>query len=137
MAGANETLVGRGWAFPLGVDVKGGIRIVGGVEEIEQAVYLILATTPGERPMRPEFGCNLADFVFEPIEPSTFGRIAFTVEEALRRWEPRIDVDDVSVGPDPDREGAVLIAVTYRIRDTYDRRSLVVPFYVIPADEEV
>ena len=87
--------------------------------------------------MRPEFGCNLADFVFEPIEPSTFGRIAFAVEQALRRWEPRIDVDDVTVGPDPDREGAVLIVVTYRISNTYDRRSLVVPFYVIPEHEEV
>ena len=137
MSESNSALVGRGWAFPLGVDVKGGIRIVSGAEEIEQAIYLILATTPGERPMRPEFGCNLADFVFEPIEPSTFGRIAFAVEQALRRWEPRIDVDDVSVGPDQTREGAVLIAVTYQIRDTYDRRSLVVPFYVIPENEEV
>jgi phage baseplate assembly protein W len=137
MTESNSALVGRGWAFPLAVDVNGGIRIVGGVDEIEQAVYLILATTPGERPMRPEFGCNLADFVFEPIEPSTFGRIAFAVEQALRRWEPRIDVDDVTVGPDPDREGAVLIVVTYRISNTYDRRSLVVPFYVIPEHEEV
>ena len=86
--------------------------------------------------MRPEFGCNLADFVFEPIEPSTFGRIAFEVEASLERWEPRIHVDDVTVGPDPNRAGAVLIEVTYRIRDTYDRRSLVVPFYVIPESEE-
>lgn len=136
MPGKTSTLVGRGWSFPLGVDVKGGIRIVGGVDEVEQAVYLILATTPGERPMRPEFGCNLADFVFEAIEPSTFGRISNAVEDALRRWEPRITVEDVAVGPDPQRDGAVLIDVTYRIRDTYDRRSLVVPFYIIPNHEE-
>lgn len=137
MSDTNAALVGRGWSFPLGVDVKGGIRIVGGTEEIEQSVYLILATTPGERPMRPEFGCNLADFVFEPIEPATFGRIAFAVESALERWEPRIRVDDVVVGPDPNRVGAVLIEVRYHIRNTYDRRSLVVPFYVIPDQEEV
>jgi phage baseplate assembly protein W len=137
MADGTTALIGRGWAFPLGVDVKGGILVVGGIEEIEQAIHLILATTPGERPMRPEFGCNLADFVFEPMEPTTFGRIAFSVEEAMRRWEPRIVVDDVSVRPDPDREECVLIELQYRIRESYDRRSLVVPFYIIPEHEEL
>ncbi|MEM9514371.1 MAG: GPW/gp25 family protein [Actinomycetota bacterium] len=137
MEATRQHFIGRGWAFPLGTDVNGGIRTVGGAEEIEQAIYLILSTTPGERPMRPEFGCGLADFVFESITPATFGRIASAVEQALDRWEPRIDVDDVVVGPDPDRAGAVLIEVVYRIRDTYDRRSLVVPFYVIPEHQEV
>jgi len=136
MATSTSALIGTGWAFPIGVNVNGGIQTAGGVDDIEQSIYLVLATSPGERPMRPDFGCNLVDFVFEPILPSTFGRIAAAVEEALRRWEPRVDVDDVAVAPDPAVAGAVLITVTYRVRDTYDRRSLVVPFYVIPEEKE-
>lgn len=115
----------------------GGMSMVRGVEEIEQAIFLVLSTTPGERPMRPEFGCGLVDFVFAPMEPAVFGEISFLVETALDRWEPRIEVTEVVVEPDPHRAAVLLIEVGYRIRDNYDRRSLVFPFYVIPQHEEM
>lgn len=132
-----NAFIGRGWSFPLSVGTTGGMAMVSGLEELEQAIFLILSTTPGERPMRPEFGCGLIDYVFAPIEPGTFGEISFRVEEALSRWEPRIEVVDVTVGPDPADEAKLLIELSYRVRDTYDRRSLVFPFYVIPRHEEV
>ncbi len=97
-------------------------------------MFLILATTPGERPMRPEFGCPLIDYVFAPIEPATLGQLGFEVEQALGRWEPRIIVDQVNVTPDSEA-GVLLISIDYSIRDNYDRRNLVFPFYVIPNDE--
>lgn len=135
-APANPAFVGRGWTYPVAPSTVGGIGTAEGVENVEQAIYLILATTPGERPMRPEFGCPLVDHMFAPLEPATYGRVAADVEQALRRWEPRIDVHGVDVGPDPDHEGVLLIKLTYSLRDAYDRRNLVFPFYVIPEHRE-
>lgn len=126
--------VGRGWNFPVALSVAGGIAMSTGLQEIEQSIYLVLATYPGERPMRPEFGTPLADFVFEPADGRTFGRIAYVVDEALRRWEPRIAVDDVLVGPHPDAAEQILIEIVYHVRDDYDRRNLLVPFYRIPQE---
>jgi phage baseplate assembly protein W len=128
----DNPFVGIGWAYPISVNAVGGIATVGGVDEIEQAMFLILVTTPGERPMRPEFGCPLVDFLFDPIDSTTCGSIERTVGESLRRWEPRVDVQAVDVVIDPDADGRVFIDIKYVIRDTYDTRSLVFPFYLIP-----
>jgi uncharacterized protein len=137
VAAADSAFVGRGWAFPAGANATGGIAMVGGVDEIEQAMYLILATTPGERPMRPEFGCPLVDHMFAPLDATTYGQLAFEVQHALQRWEPRVTVEGVDVEPHASDSAAVLITVSYVIRDTYDRRSLVFPFYTIPEHQVV
>ncbi len=82
--------IGAGWAFPLRTDATGAIALVRGEREIEESIRLILATAPGERPMRPEFGCAVHDYVFAPADASTAGQIAYEVRVALERWEPRI-----------------------------------------------
>jgi hypothetical protein len=128
--GGGEFL-GVGWGWPVATDAAGSFAMTAGVGELEQAMYLILSTTPGERPMRPEFGCPLADYVFAPADATTAGLISYEVVRALRRWEPRVDVLDVQVTPD-EVESTLWIDIVYRIRDDYDRRNLVVPFYVIP-----
>lgn len=127
--------VGSGWAFPVHVDDQGGIALVSGGREIEQAIRLILGTAPGERPMRPEFGCGIHDLIFAPADITTAGRIAYEVRESLRRWEPRIDVLDVAVAPDSRDAGTLYIDITYALRDTNDPRNLVFPFYVIPGEK--
>ncbi|WP_368861910.1 GPW/gp25 family protein [Frankia gtarii] len=126
--------LGVGWRWPVAVDATGSFAMTDGVAELEQAMYLILSTTPGERPMRPEFGCPLADYVFAPADSTTAGLISYEVVRALGRWEPRIDVIDVEVIPDA-VESTLWIDIAYRVRGDYDRRNLVVPFYVIPDDE--
>jgi phage baseplate assembly protein W len=129
----NESpFVGVGWSFPVGVNAVGGIALVRGIDEIEQAIHLILATSPGERPMRPEFGCGLIDFIFEPINPTTVAAIRRAVADAIDRWEPRVVIDTVDVHLDGDEPSRVFIEIVYTIRATYDQRSLVFPFYVIP-----
>jgi phage baseplate assembly protein W len=95
----------------------------------------VLATAPGERPMRPEFGCGIHDYVFAPADATTAGLIAYEVRASLLRWEPRIDVNDVDVRPDPDDATTMLIDIKYSVKDTNDPRNLVFPFYVIPAEE--
>jgi phage baseplate assembly protein W len=130
----SELFVGRGWAFfPMRADVTGGVELVGRDREIQESVRIILATSPGERPMRPEFGCAIHDFVFAPADAGTAGQIAFEVRSALDRWEPRITVQDVLVTFDEAEEGTLHIQVGYVIRGTNDPRNLVFPFYVIPA----
>jgi phage baseplate assembly protein W len=126
--------VGAGWAFPLAVDARGGIALARRDQELEQAIRLILATYPGERPMRPDFGSRLRDYVFRSATIDTAAELADEVQKALLRWEPRIVVDAVNVTVDPDEHNRLYIDLYYSIKGTNDRRNLVFPFYTIPAD---
>jgi phage baseplate assembly protein W len=130
----NYDFVGAGWAFPLQVDARGGIALARRDEEIEQAIRLILSTYPGERPMRPEFGSRLRDFVFRSATIDTAAELAREVENALLRWEPRIAVHSVNVMVDRDDRSRLYVDLDYVIKGTNDRRNLVFPFYTIPAD---
>lgn len=127
--------VGRGWAFPLEVDARGGIALVEGGEETDASIRMILSTAPGERVMRPDFGCAIWDLVFAPLEPNTFGMMEYAVRSSLVQWEPRVDIVSVNVAPSPTEDGQVEIFVTYRIKATNDTRNLVYPFYVIPKEQ--
>jgi phage baseplate assembly protein W len=126
--------VGRGLAWPMQVDHSGSIRLTNGASEIDSSLRLVLITAPGERVMRPEFGCRIHELVFEPVNANTLGRMTQATREALTRWEPRIDVEAVTATADPDVPGLVLISIDYRIRATNDRRNLVHPFYAIPQE---
>lgn len=123
--------IGRGWTFPPSVDSRGRIALTGGIEEIEGAMRMILLTAPGERVMRPEFGCRAWDYVFQPMNPNTMGMIETAVEEALNRWEPRVNIEAVRAVEDSTRTGTVAVQVEYSVKETNDRRNLVVPFYEI------
>jgi phage baseplate assembly protein W len=129
-----EQFVGSGWSFPLRISSTGGIAMVSGEREVEEAIRLVLATAPGERPMRPEFGCAIHDLVFAPVNEATAGRIQHEVHISLDRWEPRIEVTDVEVTSGDD-QGVLFIDVRYEIRGTNNPRSLVFPFYVIPSHD--
>ena len=129
---AQYEFVGSGLAFPLRVDRRGGLALVSGDQDVSEAITLILGTAPGERPMRPEFGCRIHEYVFAPADATTAGLVAYEVRQSLVRWEPRINVTDVVVTPDPYDAGVLLVDLHYSIRSTNDPRNLVFPFYVIP-----
>lgn len=131
-----QEFIGAGWAFPLRTDRTGGIALVSREREIEESIRLILATAPGERPMRPEFGCAVHDYVFAPADAATAGDIAYAVRVALDRWEPRITLEDMFVRFDAVDNGTLYIDIHYSIRGTNDPRNLVFPFYVIPSHEQ-
>src|SRR4029079_2748188 len=131
-----EQFIGRGWAFPLRTDATGGIALVSREREIEEAIRLILGTSPGERPMRPEFGCRIHDFVVAAANASTAGLVAAEVQRALGRWEPRIDVVDVAVSFDATDVGVLYLDIRYEIRAPNARRHLVFPIYMIRAEGE-
>lgn len=132
----DATFVGRGFSWPLEVDHTGSIRLTDTAEDIDRSMQIVLMTAPGERVMRPRFGCDIWDLLFEPITENLLGLIAAAVYEALGQWEPRIEVDEVTPVPDPDDSTLVRINVAYRVRSTNSPRNLVFPFYVIPHEPE-
>jgi uncharacterized protein len=128
-------IIGSGLAFPLQVDRRGGIALARDEQDIDQAIELILGTAPGERPMRPEFGCGVHDFVFDTIDANTIGSMERAIREALARWEPRIEVRGVYFDVSQAGSGLLTIDIAYIVRATNTSRNLVYPFYVIPAEE--
>ncbi len=129
-----DEFIGKGWAFPMRTSPTGGIALVSGSTELEESMRIILSTAPGERPMRPEFGCRLNDFVFSPADSTTAGLMAQEVERAIARWEPRVNVMGVDVRMDSLRQNVLYIMINYQVKGSYDRRSLVFPFYTIPEE---
>jgi hypothetical protein len=132
---ASSSILGSGLTFPLGVDRVGSMSLAHGEEDIEQAIGVILSTAPGERPMRPEFGCRVHDFIFDNIDAATIGQMDLAIRDALDRWEPRIVVVAIDYDLTDQAEGRLEVLITYRVRATNNERNLVYPFYVIPAEE--
>ena len=123
--------LGLGWNFPVTTDARGQIAPAPSAEEgIRQSIWLILSTAPGERMMRPDFGCGISDLVFGVNNAGTANAVTGAVREALSRWEPRIDVLDVYAAPDPARPNVLLIEIDYQVRSTNSRFNLVYPFYL-------
>ncbi len=129
-----QDFTGRGWAFPPKIDAQGGLALTDERSEIEQAIRIILTTTPGQRVMRPTFGCRLRELVFAPNNSTTAAQARRFVEEALGMWEPRIIVKGVEARPDEANPHCMVIEITYQVKATHDRRSLVHPFYLIPEE---
>lgn len=129
----DNRLIGRGWAFPVAPDGGGGIAVAEGTNDIEQAMLLILSTSPGERVMRPNFGCRIHELVFAPLSGDTMGLAQRYIEEALGWWEPRIEVRQIDVEPNTEdaARGRLDVAIHYSVRATKDERTLVYPFYLI------
>jgi uncharacterized protein len=128
--------IGRGITFPMRVDQSGAIAMGSGADDIDANLKVVLITAPGERVMRPQFGCRIWDLVFEPINANTLGLMSEAVKDAVSQWEPRVDLLDVVVVPDPGDIGRVLIELQFRVKATNDVRNLVHPFYVIPREGE-
>lgn len=125
-----KAFLGRGFAFPVGVDpANGAIALAEYEEDIRQAIRIILDTEPGERVMRPDFGAGLRGLLFEPLNTHTLALARHRVEQALIVWEPRIDSVDVQVTAEPPR-GVMTINMHYRVRTTNTFYNLVYPFYL-------
>ncbi|MFM2052571.1 MAG: hypothetical protein RL456_608 [Pseudomonadota bacterium] len=124
-----KAFLGRGWAFPVGVDAAGEIGLAEFEQDIRQAIVIILDTEPGERVMRPDFGAGLRGVLFEPINTATLALVRHRVERALVLWEPRVDQIGVAVRADAPR-GVLHVEVRYRVRATNTFYNLVYPFYV-------
>jgi uncharacterized protein len=123
--------LGKGWNYPVVLDEQlGQIKFSRGEDSVREAIWIILATAPGERVMRPDFGCGIHQLAFALNDAESRGRIRDEVRQALISWEPRIDVLDVDVEVRGQLEEVLLINVHYRVRSTNNFFNLVYPFYL-------
>lgn len=127
----DRAFLGRGWNFPIQAGADGQIVEAEYEQDVHQAVRLVLGTDLGERVMLPAFGGGLRALLFEPLTATTQALVQLRVRDALVRFEPRIDVLDVTVELDTGPDAALLIGVDYRVRSTNTFYNLVYPFYLL------
>ena len=105
-------------------------ELVGGPPRLQDAIWLIVKTSLGERVMRPAFGAGVNDYVFQPNSPAVRTALETAIRSALLQWEPRVDLDTVSVDPVADEASQVLVTIAFRIRTTNELFNVVYPFYL-------
>jgi hypothetical protein len=125
-------IVGSRIVFPFRLGDRNQIGLVTDDLAIRQSIYVIINTVPGERVMRPDFGCEIHSLIFWPANHQTAAIAERYVREALLRWEPRIDVQEVEVTAGTADRGELFIKVTYSLKGEHDPRSLVYPYYLLP-----
>jgi hypothetical protein len=128
MSGSSGDIIGTGWRFPVKPNAQGGLSWSSGPDRIRDAIWLVLATAPGERVMRPTFGAGVQAYVFESNSPLSRTRLASDISDALSRWEPRISVVSIAV-TEGDEPSLVNVSIDYTIRTTNEVFNLVFPLY--------
>lgn len=123
-------IIGSGFAFPMQIDALGGAELTSDDENIRQSMMCIIGTAPGERMMRPTFGCAIHDILFEPNTAVTAAKIEYEVKRSLTEFEPRIGDVEVSAKPDDSEQSRMNVTISYTIRKTNTKANLVYPFYL-------
>jgi phage baseplate assembly protein W len=127
---ASPAFLGRGWAYPVQPGPTGALGLRAGADQVAQSIWLILDTDPGERVMRPSFGCGLRRYLMQPNTSATRALIRREVELALGNFEPRIQLTALAVDADADDPALVLVRIGYvTVRDQRPG-NLVYPFYL-------
>jgi phage baseplate assembly protein W len=135
MAYNRNSTIGRGLAFPIRLSDQDRLAMVQDDANIRRSIRLIIFTVPGERVMRPDFGCEIHSLIFDPANDQTATLAERYVTEALTRWEPRIDLITVQVEMGQTEVGEMFINIEYRIKNEHDLRSLVYPYYLLPVEK--
>ena len=128
---SQKDFLGRGWGFPVRLNhVSGRVEESAWEQSIADSIQIILRTQPGERVMRPDFGCRLREFVFQEMNYTALSQMEKEVRRALTMWEPRIIDLEVRCRQDTISNGRVLIDISYVVRSTNNPYNLVYPFYL-------
>ena len=122
------TFLGRGWKFPLKFE-NGSVAMSEAEEDVDESLRILLGTYPGERLMRPDYGCRLRDYCFRNYEESTIVQLDEEIRNAIDNFEPRVTVENTDYKMD-DVNDILQIIVDYKVIATNSRRNLVYPFYI-------
>jgi len=125
-----RSFLGRGWGFP--PEFNKGTKAVGMLEDeddIKSSLEILLSTRLGERIMVPNYGCNLDELLFKPLDLTLKTYIVDLIKTAILYHEPRIDVNKIKIEPDNELEGLLMINIDYTVRTTNSRKNMVFPFY--------
>ncbi len=125
-----ESFLGNGWKFPIIPDRSGSLGYIDGDANVEQSLHILLMTGLGERVMRSDFGTQAPRLVFSPGSVQYLRLLENTVREAVRDWEPRVDLTQVIAEADPVEEFKITVSINYTVRRTNTRNNLVFPFYL-------
>jgi len=126
----NKLFLGTGVHFPFTIDKTNSLSLVSNEDDIKEAIYIILNTAPGERVMRPEFGCGINNYVFSVINTANLIQIENEIEKALLLYEPRILIEEIKASANESEEGYLNITINYQVKSSNSRQSIVYPFYL-------
>ena len=132
----DRDFLGKGLRFPVSVNLNGGVSSSQLEENVRQSIFIILGTAPGERIMRPDFGCRIHDLMFAPNNDITAARAEVYCEEAIYKYEPRVEKVTCTAGPHPDQPNRLDIRLEYVIAGKNDKKNLVYPFYLRSEEDE-
>lgn len=128
----NNSFLGTGWGFPPEFNKKEGtVRLVSGEADINESLFVLMATVPMERVMQPAYGCGLKLMVFESINESTITLLKDTIRRAVLFFEPRITLNEIEIDQEQAQEGVLYIQLNYTVRTTNSRSNMVYPFYFL------
>jgi len=131
MEQGEKTFLGRGWNFPPSFDrINNANQMASGLTDIEESIWIILRTTPGERIMQPQFGCHINRVVFEQLSANLITEINHIIGHALLHFEPRIKFLHAEVSEVASPEGVIHIRIDYKVITTNTRHNIVYPFYL-------
>ena len=128
--------LGKGLRFPVSVNLNGGVSSSQLEENVRQSIFIILGTAPGERINRPQFGCQIHDLMFAPNNPSTSARAEIYCEEAIYKFEPRIENVICRALTSRDEPNRLDVRIEYMIAGKNDKRNMVFPFYLRNTEED-
>jgi phage baseplate assembly protein W len=134
---ADREFLGKGWRFPVAVNLTGGISSSAYEENVRESIFVILGTAPGERVKREDFGCRIHDLMFAPNNDETAARAEYYCEEAIYKFERRISDVTCKAVPSTDEPNRLDIRITYVIAGESHKKNLVYPFYLLKPEDEV
>jgi len=135
---SDQSFLGRGWTFPPTFSRGGAdVEMVSGPDDIQQSLQILLATAPGQRVMQELFGCDLEGVLFEQVDQSFINTVTGMVSNAILDYEPRIDLNKLTVSESEQSDGLLLISIDYTVRSTNSRYNMVYPFYLKEAAPRV
>lgn len=132
---ADRAHLGKGWRFPVAINLTGGLSSSSLEENVRESIFIVLGTAPGERVQRPKFGCRIHDLMFDPNNVITAARAEYYCEEALLKYEPRLEDVTVKAQPSTSEPNRLDIRITYKIIGQTHEKNLVYPFYLRRPDE--
>ena len=125
-----KSFLGRGWSFPPEFQKEtGAVKMLEDETDIKSSLEILLATRPGERIMLPEYGCNLEELLFKPMNLTLKTYVIDLIKTAILYHEPRIDVNKIDIDTANELNGVLMINIDYTIRTTNSRKNMVFPFY--------
>ncbi len=131
----DSNFLGRGWSFPPTFNKSGTVEMLEDVQDIYSSLHILLTTLPGERIMQPRYGCNMQEFVFEPMDTGLQTLMLEKVETAILFYEPRIKIDSLSIDGSREWEGVLFIKVDFTVKTSNSRFNFVYPFYISEGSE--